>query len=191
MPYVIPVWIQDLEILAAVSVQKFANRKTENAVGLGNGQEITRRVDLLIPRGVFGTYDPKRIEDLKMIYPHLYLTILSNWYRRLWCRENHGKCKKKVWKEKVWKKWNNFDDIPGIKQGYIEEATEEEFRARIEDYVKHVKELVNKNVSILKDAIISAIKTGTNIKTNVYICRDITTNHLLKEYLTNECGCCR
>lgn len=69
----------------------------------------------------------------------------------------------------------------------MEAETEEEFREQIETYVKHVRGQVNRNVSILKDAIISAIKTETPIKTSSHNAeKDITVNHLLKEYLNDE-----
>ena len=173
---------------AAVNTQTFINRKSEGRSGLNDGGKLTRQANVIIPRRIFGDYDPKRIEilkdDLNALIPDYVVKTGIEDYDVDKIMEN---ARKRYEKEKVWKKWNNFDDIPGIEKGYIETATEEEFRAQIELYVKHVKGLVNKNVSVLKDAIISAIKTNSPIKTSAYDPkRDSTVNHLLKEFLNDE-----
>jgi hypothetical protein len=73
------------------------------------------------------------------------------------------------------------------KDGKSESEMKNEFRAKIEKYVAHVQGQVNRNVSVLKDAIISAIKTSEPLRTSSFSNkRDTITNHLLKEYLNNE-----
>ena len=66
--------------------------------------------------------------------------------------------------------------------------SEEEFRAKIELYVAHIKSLVNKEVSILTNGLISSIKDGEPLKSNKngQSESDITINHLIVEFFNNE-----
>jgi hypothetical protein len=54
-------------------------------------------------------------------------------------------------------------------------------------YVNHVKALEGRGVTIIKDAIISALATQENIRTSKKSGkRDIILNHLLIEYLNDD-----
>lgn len=189
MLYTIPIWISDVGDPNAVFLEKMKNRKSESKNGLNEGQKLTRISNKLMPRKVIGDFDPERETRLKeylakLIDPEYKIETGIEDYDVDKIMEN---ARKRYEREKVWKKYNNFDDIPGIKKGYIESDSEEEFREKIIEYVKHIKGQVNQNVSILKDAIISAIKTNSPISTSAYDGKkDSTVNHLLKEYLNDE-----
>lgn len=188
MLYVIPIWISSLGDPSGIHVQDFVNRKTESRSGLNTGDKLTRWANKILPAKVFPGYDPGREEVMKDQLAQLIPNyVIETGIEDYDVDKIVANAKKRYEKDKVWKKWNNFDDIQGLEKGYIEADTEEEFRAKIETYVAHIKLQINRNVSVLKDAIISSIKTGTPIKTNAYDSgRDLTTNHLLKEYLNDE-----
>ena len=188
MLYVVPIWVSAGENPNGIFMQEIINRKSTSKSGLNEVGKITQQANMILPRKVFVDYDPKRIEelqnDLSALLPNYTINTGIEDYSVEEIMEN---AKKRFEKEGIWRKWNNFEDVPGMKRGYIESLSEEEFREKITEYVKHVKTQVNRNVSILKDAIISAIKTNNPIKTNNYNSeKDLTVNHLLKEYLNDE-----
>ena len=164
------------------------NRKSESGSGLNTAGKITEAANFIIPKEIFVTYDPQREEELK----NELHTLLPNYEIKTDFEDTNvdaimTNAKKRYEKEKIWRKWNNFENIEGIEKGYMESKNEDEFREMIEKYVSHVKSQLNKNVSVLKDAMISAIKTGQPIKTSAYNPKkDLTANHLLSEYLNEE-----
>ena len=69
----------------------------------------------------------------------------------------------------------------------MEADDEAAFKEKVEIYAAHAKSQITRNTSILKDAMISAIKTGQAISTSAYNPdKDTVSNHLLKEYLNDE-----
>lgn len=186
--YAIPIYMPTLGNPNTVYLEDFANRISESKSGLGPVGRITERANQLLPRKVVVAYDPDRE---KRILNKLH-TLLDN-YKIETGIEDYDvdkiieNAKKRYEKEKIWRKWNQFKDIEGLDSGYMEAQTEAEFREKIEKYVAHAKLQMNRNVSILKDAMISAIKTGQDIKTSSYSNKkDMIANHLLKEYLNDE-----
>lgn len=163
------------------------NRKTTSASGLNDAGRITAQANLLIPRRVFGTYDPVRMEKItNQLHALIPNYEIKTGIDDLDVDKIIENARNRFKREGVWRKWNNFSDIPGLEKGYIEELTEEAFREKIESYVAFTKTQVNRNVSILRDAITSAIKTGDRIKTNASNPeKDQITNHLLLEYLND------
>lgn len=162
------------------------NRRAESKE-LHETGEISRIADFLVKRAVIVDYDPKRLEkfraDLHELIPNFEIktgiedTDLDNIMKT---------AEKRFSIEKVWKKWNNFKDIPDLPYGYFTANTKEEFEKLVKIYVNHSKEKVNNNVSVLKDALISAIKNNTPIRTGVKSEKDLKTNHLLLEYLNDD-----
>jgi len=187
--YVIPIHLETLGNPGSISVEKIVDRGTENNSGLNSTGAITQKANKLIPRKVIADYNPDREYKLKGQLSDL----LGNQYKIETGLEDFDvekiveNARKRYEKDKKWIKWNNFEGISGLKKGYIESDTEEEFRKKIKLYVDHVKTQTNRNVSILKDAIISAIKSKIPVKTNSYdLQKDLTINHLLTEYLNDD-----
>lgn len=166
----------------------FSNRNAIKGSSLNTVGGITEKANKILPRKVVTAYDPERTEKLKD-----KLNGLLEGYEIQTDIEDYSvdkimaNARKRYDKEKVWKKYNNYENIEGLTKGYMEANSEEEFRGMIEKYVAHVKLQVNRNVSILKDAIISAIKTNQPIKTNSYdTSKDSAINHLLMEFLNDD-----
>lgn len=150
------------------------NRKTTSASGLNDAGRITAQANLLIPRRVFGTYDPVRMEKItNQLHALIPNYEIKTGIDDLDVDKIIENARNRFKREGVWRKWNNFSDIPGLEKGYIEELTEEAFREKIESYVAFTKTQVNRNVSILRDAITSAIKTGDRIRQMLLIQKKI------------------
>jgi hypothetical protein len=151
----------------------------------------------LLPRRVKPEYDPNKVAVFKdslnkLLYPDY--RIRTEW------EDNDLELLMKHAKErfneiKVFKKYNGFKDIEGLPEGMIIETTEnqsaeeaeEKFRQKMALYVNHVKSLEGRGVSIIKNAVISAIATRTNIKLGKNASKkDIALNHLLVEYLNDD-----
>jgi hypothetical protein len=64
MLYVIPIVMNSLGNPNEIFLQAFANRKSESKSGLNEVGDITNKANKLIPRKVFGDYDPERIKLL-------------------------------------------------------------------------------------------------------------------------------
>lgn len=101
-------------------------------------------------------------------------------------------------KNKIWSKYNKFENIEGLPEGWIEvkpeslseediQIAKNEFRTRIERYVEFVKQQENRGVSIIQEAMISALRTNQSIKTSEFSGeRDKILNHLTDEYLNDD-----
>ena len=186
--YVIPIWINNLGNPNVINMHPFSNRNAIKGSSLNTVGGITEKANKILPRKVVTAYDPERTEKLKD-----KLNGLLEGYEIQTDIEDYSvdkimaNARKRYDKEKVWKKYNNYENIEGLAKGYMEANSEEEFRGMIEKYVAHVKLQVNRNVSILKDSIISAIKTNQPIKTSSYdTAKDTTINHLLTEFLNDD-----
>lgn len=188
MLYVIPVFMPTLGNPSALYLQKFVNRKSERGSGLNSDGELDRKANILIKKGVFVDYDPTRIgtmkNDLNKLIPDF--EVRTN-FEDINVDKIMEAAKKRHAKEGVWKKWNNFENIEGLDKGYMEADDEAAFKEKVEIYAAHAKSQITRNTSILKDAMISAIKTGQAISTSAYNPdKDTVSNHLLKEYLNDE-----
>ena len=72
------------------------------------------------------------------------------------------------------KKYNAFQDIENLPEGWVEEDTKNQtaeeaelkFRSKMALYVNHVKAQEGRGVTIVKDAVISALATQENIRTS-------------------------
>ena len=191
--YVLPIVMEELGNPNKVKFEGVQNRKAEAGQGLYESGAISINAEKLIPRKVIGDYDPQRQDAINAkLHSLLFNKKTQKGYKVETGLEDFDvekimeAARRRYEKEKVWRKWNSFDDIDGLKKGYIEEETEEAFRKKIELYVQHVKTEVNRNVSIYKDAIISAIKSKIPIKTSSYTDADKHLNHLLVEYLNDN-----
>ena len=188
MLYTIPIYIPVLGDPNAIHLEEFVNRRSESGSGLNTAGKIYEAANQIIPKGIFVEYDPSREVDIK----NELNILLPNYEVKTDFEDTDVKAimanaRKRYEKEKVWRKWNNFENIEGMEKGYMESKDEAEFEEMINKYVAHVKLQLNRNVSILKDAMISAIKTNQGIKTSsANPKKDITANHLLSDYLNEE-----
>lgn len=186
--YTIPIYVPTLGDPNAMHLEGFINRKSESGSGLNTAGKIYEAANYIIPKGIFSTYDPQREAELKSELN----ALLPNYEVKTDFEDTDidaimANARKRYEKEKVWRKWNNFENIAGLEKGYMEAKDEAEFRGMIEKYVAHVKLQLNRNVSVLKDAMISAIKTNQPIKTSAYNPKkDLISNRLLSEYLNEE-----
>lgn len=198
--YVIPLVIQSLGNPSTVSLDDFQNRTNDPTAGLKNTGWISAIADKLIPRRIITKFDPARVEKLK----NSLNTLISEAYEIRTELEDSSveeimrNAEKRYEKTKSWSKYNRFEDVEGEKKGYIEEKptdnspeakaeAKERFRKRIERYVEFVKSQENRGVSIIQDAIISAIKTNQPIVTSQFSSkRDAVMNHLLDDYLNDD-----
>lgn len=192
MLYTIPIYMPALGDPNTIHLENTVNRITENNSGLGSVGAITLAANKLLPRQVIVDYDPARELRLKNMLNTLMEENGENYEVKTNFEDSNvdtimKHARERFEKTSKWQKWNNFDTIEDMPKGYMEAETEEEFRAKIEKYVGHVKLQLNRNVSILKDAMISAIKTGQAIKTNAFNPKkDLVANNLLREYLNDE-----
>lgn len=186
--YVIPIWVNNLGDPNAMTVDQFSNRNALKNSGLNSIGGISEKANKILPRKVITDYDPDRIKKLKD-----KLNMLLNGYTIQTDIEDYdiekiiNNARKGYEKNGKWSKYNNYENIPGLKKGPMEASNEADFRAMIEKYVAHVKAQVNQNVSTLANAITTAIKTGQPVKTHSYKPeKDITINHLVKEFLNKD-----
>ena len=184
----IPIWMDGLGDPSRIHIEEFADRKSENHSGLGGEGKFTREANLILPRKIMVDFDPERVEklknDLHQLIPDFKIETGIDDFD---VKKLMDKARERYKKEKVWKFYNNSSEVPGLKEGIVEAETEELLQRQIELYVKHTSKQINRNVSILKDSITSAIKNKTRVKTNAFdIEKDITVNHLLFEFLNGE-----
>lgn len=187
--YVIPVFMSTLANPNNLHLEELEDRKVALGSGLRIDGDIDKKANRLIKKGVFVDYDPDRINGIKNDLNHLIpnFEVKTN-LEDINIDDVMLNAKKRFDREGVWRKWNNFKGIEGLEdKAYFEGATEEEFREKAEIYVAHAKSQITRSTSILKDAMISAIKNNQPINTGSFDSqKDITNNHLLKEYLNEE-----
>lgn len=186
--YVIPIQFSDLGNPNNVYLQDFIDRETEKQSGLGPTGKLTYGANELIKNGIHVDYDPKRENDIKD-----QLNILLKDFEIRTSVEDSSvekimeSARRRYARDKVWRKYNDYSDIEGIDRGYMTGETEEELREKVEKYVARVKMDINRNVSVLRSAMVSAIKSDQPIKTSAHnVQRDLRANHLLKEYLNED-----
>lgn len=189
MLYTIPVWMDGLGDPNRIYVEPLAERRSESHSGLNSTGRFTTEANLILPRKIIRDFDPARVDKLtndlhKLLGPDYKVETGAETYDEEKLME---KARERYKREHVWKFINDFDDAPGLKMGTNQANSEDELRAQIKIYVAHASKFVNKNVSDLKDAIATAVKTGRPVKTNSFdVEKDITVNHLLFSYLNGD-----
>lgn len=185
---VIPVWFGKLGDPNAIYLEDFVNRNSAPNSGLNSTGAITLNANKILPRKIMASYDPDREKILKEHLEKLIpgYKVQTDNIEDYDIEKIMNAARKYHEKTGLWQKANPYEGIPGVEDNYIKADTEEEFRSKIEKYVSHVKLIENKNVSTLKDALISAIKNNQNIKTSHNPKKDVTLNHLLNEFLNNK-----
>lgn len=198
--YIIPITVQSLGNPNAVNVDDFENRTNDPTAGLKSTGWISSIADKLIPRRIIVKYDPARVDKLK---ESISTIISENYEIKTEVRDTNvdnimKNAERRFRMTNTWSLYNEFEDLEEIPKGYIEEKPEndspeaiakakEAFRKRIERYVELVKSQENREVAIIQDAIVSAIKTNQAIKTSPFATeRDNTLNHLLDDYLNDD-----
>lgn len=188
MLYTIPIWIETLGDPKRIYVEEFINRKSLSKSGLNTTGDISVKAEKILRRKVITYFDPEREKKIKNDLDKL----LKGYEVKTGLQEYDEdkiveSVRKRFEKEGTWKWYNPYNDIPGLGKGSMEYKTEAEFREAVKKYVAHAKTQVNREVSILKDSVISSIKTKTPVKTSSYNPKqDITINHLLFEFLNDD-----
>lgn len=186
--YVIPIYMNGLGNPNNVAVEDFSNRTGMQKSGLNEKGRIYERANAILPRKVVVDYNPEREGKLKEKLNDLLPSYTIQTDVEDYDVERIMKSARKRFEEKgTWSKWNNYEDVPGLKKGYMEGDTEEEFRDKIEKYVAFVKSQSNREVTLLKNAMISSIKTGVPLATSrSKKDKDVTLNHLIVEFFNDE-----
>lgn len=183
--YIVPITILSLQNPTKIKLGDFENRTVDT---LGQNSRISRIADKLLPRRFYPKYDDSKIEDIK----EKFNKIIPNYEIRSAKEEDNlesimESATRRFDREGVWKYYNSFDDIEGVKKGWIEETDKTAFEEKIRKYVTFIKSQKNRNVSAFRDAIISSISTNQSFKTDANKTkRDQVVNHLLQQYLTQD-----
>ena len=124
--YVIPIWINNLGNPNVINLHPFSNRNTIKGSSLNTVGGISEKANKILPRKVVIAYDPEKSENLKN-----KLNGLLEGYEVQTDIEDYSvdkimaNARKRYEKEKVWKKYNNYENIEGLTKGYMEANTAE------------------------------------------------------------------
>ena len=197
--YVIPIEFKELGNPNTLFIHSPENRTQYIKTSTSKRSDIGQIAEVLLPRKIKPKHDPKRIQNLKntlnsLLYESYDKDIKTEF------EENDleiimDKAREKAKQTGSFRKFNNFSTIEGLAEGWIEESTknqtfeeaENKFRAKMALYVNHIASLEGRNVSLIKDGLISAIASQQNIKLGKDVNkRDLILNHLLVEYLNDD-----
>lgn len=195
--YIIPIEFRDLKDINTLNFSGIQQRTGISKSGLAPNGQISHIAEILLPRKIKPLYNPNKIKEFKDNLNNLFF---PDYKIRTEIEDNDldlimENAKKRFEKTGVFRKYNAFKDIDNLPEGWIEEDTKNQtaeeaelkFRAKMALYVNHVKALEGRGVTIIKDAIISALATQENIRTSKKSGkRDIILNHLLIEYLNDD-----
>lgn len=195
--YIIPIEFGKLGDITTLKFGTPINRTTQGVSGLEKYRQISSIAEILLPRKIKPEYDPNKIAALKdslnkLLFPDY--RVKTEW------EDNDLELLMKNSRERfektgVFKKYNGFKDIDGLPEGMIIETTEHQtaeeaetkFREKMALYVNHVKSLEGRGVSVVKNAVISSIATGSSIKLGKNPSKkDIALDHVLTEYLNDD-----
>lgn len=183
--YIVPISISGLQNPTKIRLEDFENRTIDT---LTPDSKISRISDKLIPRKFFPKHDDVKIEAIK----EKFNKLIPNYEIKTEIEDDNidtimKNAEKRFNKEGVWKKYNGFEGIEGLKKGWVEETDRGEFERKMLLYVAHVQTMQNRGTSTIREAINSAIATNQSFKTSKYnVERDQVINHLLQQYFNDD-----
>ena len=183
--YIIPIVLSELENPTKLTVDEFENRSTDT---LMHESKISRIADKILPRKFYSKYDETSINEIKEKMNKIVPSYELRTEESDDSVENiMEKATKRFEKEGIWKWYNNFEGVEGVKKGWIEESNKEEFENKIQRYVAYLKTLKNRHTNAIRDGIITAKKTNQAFKTSKIMSdNDQIINRLIQPYLNPE-----